>query len=241
LNAGASSEVDSETVAQRALTTSGAPTRKSPEETMNAAQYETDTKRTIVLVGIDFLALSKEVLVHAAELAVTAGSELHVVHVLPHDDVMSVQGERAIGVVNLAKDAQIRLEELAAGVPAAVTRIFLHLAAGKPDVEIAQLATDLGADLIVVGTRGRTGIDRLVNGSVAENLLRLAPCPVLVFRPKSVPAWEQIDPPCPDCLEVQRNTNRAQLWCDRHSQHHPRAHTYTEAPEAFGMGSLTFR
>jgi nucleotide-binding universal stress UspA family protein len=209
----------------------------------NATNNETTPQRTIVLVGIDFLALSKEVLAHAAALALSAGSELHVVHVLPDMDVSAVQGERAIGVVNLAADAQVRLEALSADLPASVSRIFLHLSAGKPEVEIAQLASDIGADLIVVGTRGRSGLDRLVNGSVAENLLHLAPCPVQVFRPKSIPAWEQIAPPCPDCVEVQRATGREQLWCDRHAKrhHHPRAHTYSETPENFAMGSLTFR
>jgi nucleotide-binding universal stress UspA family protein len=207
----------------------------------NAMSNEIAAKRTIVLVGIDFLALSKEVLAHAAELALSAGSELHVVHVLPDLDVSAVQGERAIGVVNLAADAQAKLETLSADLPDSVTRIFLHLSAGKPEVEIAQLASDIGADLIVVGTRGRSGIDRLVNGSVAENLLHLAPCPVQVFRPKSIPAWEQIVPPCPDCVEMQRATHRERLWCERHAERHPRAHTYSESPPNFAMGSLTFR
>jgi nucleotide-binding universal stress UspA family protein len=207
----------------------------------DATPRDQEPKRPIVLVGIDFLALSKEVLAYAAERALSEGSELHVVHVLPHDHVTAVQAERAIGVVNLAADAHAKLEQLAADLPPYVTRLFLHLSAGAADVEIAQLASDIGADLIVVGTRGRSGLDRLVGGSVAESLLRIAPCHVLVFRPKSVPAWEQIEPPCADCLETQRRTNRARLWCDRHSEHHPRAHTYNETPESFGMGSLTFR
>jgi hypothetical protein len=164
-----------------------------------------------------------------------------VVHVLPEGDVAAVQGERAIGVVNLAADAHAKLERLAADLPDSVARIFLHLGAGKVDIEIAQLASDIGADLIVVGTRGRSGADKVVDASVAESLLRLAPCPVLVFRPKSVPAYEQIAPPCPECLEVQRSTDRARLWCDRHSEHHPRAHIYSETPTGYGMGSLTFR
>jgi nucleotide-binding universal stress UspA family protein len=207
----------------------------------NVTNGENNAKRSVVLVGIDFLALSKEVLAYAAELAVSAGSELHVVHVLADDDVAAVQGERAIGVVNLAADARGKLENLAADLPAMVARIFLHLAAGKAEVEIAQLASDIGADLIIVGTRGRTGFDRFLEGSVAASLLSVAPCPVLVYRPKSVPAWEQIVPPCPDCLEVQRTTDRASLWCDRHSERHPRAHTYHERASSFAMGSLTFR
>jgi universal stress protein A len=202
---------------------------------------DTEAKHSIVLVGIDFLALSKEILAYAAEVAVSAGGELHVVHVLPDDDVAAVHGERAIGVVNLASDAHAKLEALASDLPDSVARIFLHLAAGEADVEIAQLASDIGAELIVVGTRGRSGLDRLLEGSVAESLLRLAPCPVLVYRPKSIPTYEQIVPPCPDCLEVQRSTGRDRLWCDRHSERHPRAHTYSETPASYGMGSQTFR
>jgi nucleotide-binding universal stress UspA family protein len=207
----------------------------------NDASLENSAKPSIVLVGIDFLALSKEILAHAAEVAVSTRGELHVVHVLPEGDVAAVHGERAIGVVNLAADAHAKLEKLASDLPDSVARIFLHLAAGKVEIEIVQLASDIGADLIVVGTRGRTGIDRLLEGSVAESLLSLAPCPVLVFRPKSIPTYEQIVPPCPDCLEVQRTTERARLWCDRHSERHVRAHTYSETPSSFGMGSLTFR
>jgi nucleotide-binding universal stress UspA family protein len=206
----------------------------------NVTSRETNANH-IVLVGIDFLALSQEILAYAGSVAVAASGELHVVHVLPADEVAAVQGERAIGVVNLASDAHAKLEQLAAGLPGSVPRIFLHLAAGKVDVEIAQLASDIGADLVLVGTRGRSGVDRLIDGSVAESLLRLAPCPVLVYRPKSVPAYEQILPPCPDCLEVQRTTARARLWCDRHSERHPRAHTYSERSDSYGMGALTFR
>jgi nucleotide-binding universal stress UspA family protein len=207
----------------------------------NVTSRETGAKKSVVLVGIDFFALSKEILTHAAGLALSADSELHVIHVLPDDDVEAVHGERAIGVVNLAADAHSKLAKLAADLPASVTRVFFHLAAGHVDVEVAQLASDIGADLIVVGTHGSSGSDRLRAGSVAEGLLRLAPCPLLVYRPKSVPPWEQIAPPCPDCLEVQQATERARLWCDRHSERHPRAHTYSETPGTYGMGSQTFR
>jgi universal stress protein A len=207
----------------------------------NVTSRQDNPNKSVILVGIDFQALSKEVLSYAAELAVSAGTELHVVHVLADHDVAAVQGERAIGVVNLAEDAHRKLANLAADLPAMVARMFLHLATGHVDVEIAQLGSDISADLIIVGTRARSGFERFLEGSVAANLLRLAPCPVLVYRPKSVPTWEQIVPPCPDCLEVQRATGRTRLWCDRHSERHPRAHTYHDSPDSFGMGSLTFR
>jgi nucleotide-binding universal stress UspA family protein len=62
---------------------------------------------------------------------------------------------------------------------------------GNPDELIISVAQDLGCDLIVMGTHGRTGLNRLFMGSVAEHVLRTAPCPVLTVRvlpPGLVPA-----------------------------------------------------
>jgi nucleotide-binding universal stress UspA family protein len=56
------------------------------------------------------------------------------------------------------------------------------LAEGDPAAEIVQLAQVSHCDLIVMGTQGRTGLDRLLMGSVAEAVLRKAPCPVLTVR-----------------------------------------------------------
>ena len=61
------------------------------------------------------------------------------------------------------------------------TRFLLRT--GTAAEEIGQAATDEGADLIVVGTHGRTGLERLVIGSVAERVVRIAPCPVLTVKP----------------------------------------------------------
>jgi nucleotide-binding universal stress UspA family protein len=57
-----------------------------------------------------------------------------------------------------------------------------HLLSGEPAAEIVRLAEELKCDLIVMGTHGRTGLRRLVVGSVAEGVLRTAPCPVLVTK-----------------------------------------------------------
>ena len=52
-----------------------------------------------------------------------------------------------------------------------------------PTLEIVRLAAEERADMIVMGTQGRTGLDRLLLGSVAERVIRRAPCPVLTVRP----------------------------------------------------------
>jgi nucleotide-binding universal stress UspA family protein len=200
-----------------------------------------EVSQYVVMAAIDLAGGSDGVLQAASRLASTPDGELHVVHVIPKDAGGSFRGEDALRLSNLTDDVRATLEQLASKLPARIKRIVLHTRLGRADAEIAQLASDIGADLVVVGTRELTGIDRLLLGSVGASLIRNAPCPVLVCRPKSVAPAEQIAPPCPDCRAVQQATGRKTLWCERHAQHHPRAHTYSETPESFGMGSQTFR
>jgi universal stress protein A len=69
---------------------------------------------------------------------------------------------------------------------------FVHARIGKPADEILDLAKDVGADLIFIGTHGKTGIQRLVMGSVAEAVVRQAECPVMVVRTKTYPDVELV-------------------------------------------------
>jgi nucleotide-binding universal stress UspA family protein len=200
--------------------------------------------KSVVLVGLDLTPSSADVLGAAANLGRMSPIELHVAHVLPLPPAESlgvVHADREVRFANLVDSATTHLRRLVTEAAPPSERVFLHIRSGVSDVEIAQLASDVAADLLVVGTHGRTGLERLILGSVAESVVRHAPCPVLVYRPKAVHTWEQIAPPCPDCLATQRETQRAKLWCERHSQHHPRAHTYSEIPASYGIGSQTFR
>jgi nucleotide-binding universal stress UspA family protein len=208
-------------------------------------QDAVEPSRYVVVAGIDFSHASELALDEASTLAGQAlNGSLHVVHVVPFS-----LGEPPIGagsVPELAYMDQIHraTEVLARWIEphqARCSRVHAHVRIGRPDREIAQLASDLGANLVVVGTHGRQGFERLMLGSVAEGLVRHAPCPVLVYRPRAAPVWEQIEPPCPDCVAVQRESAMDQLWCPRHAERHPRAHTYHEVPAAFGVGAQTFR
>jgi 1-aminocyclopropane-1-carboxylate deaminase/D-cysteine desulfhydrase-like pyridoxal-dependent ACC family enzyme len=122
-------------------------------------------------------------------------------------------------------------------------RIIGHLAAGEPWREIVQMASSLRADLVVVGTAGKTGLARMALGSVAESVVRHAGCPVLVVRPKDYHARvaAQIEPPCSDCIAVQNETARAQLWCERHSTHHAHGRLHYELPKGFAEGTMLLR
>ena len=209
---------------------------------MASVNEGTDPK-SVVLVGIDFSPQSRDILRTAERIAMQARSELHLVHVLlPAGPMLGAsRADRELALATQVDHARGELNRFVAEVPRSLGRLAGHVRVGTVDVEIAQLAADVSADLIVVGTHGRTGVDRLFLGSTAESLIRHAPCQVLVWRPKSAPAWSQLAPPCADCVTAQKKTDRAQLWCERHSSHHLRAHTYYEVPQSYGIGAQTFR
>jgi nucleotide-binding universal stress UspA family protein len=112
-------------------------------------------------------------------------------------------------------------------------RVASHVSIDVPSAAIAQLAVDLSADLVLVGTHGRHGVSRLLMGSVAEAVVRWAPCPVLVMRPKTEsPAAPVIEPPCPRCVAERKATAGAQFWCEQHRERHGRRHTYHQDDRA---------
>ena len=76
------------------------------------------------------------------------------------------------------------LTELRARVEAPGLKISSEAVQGAPATEICRVAKEGGHDLIVIGTHGRTGVARFLLGSVAERVVREAPCPVLVARPR---------------------------------------------------------
>jgi len=199
----------------------------------------------VVLAAVDASANAARVISSAAGLAqLVHGAELNLVYVV--EDAPAVMGAvMAVSTQREAlKGARQRLSTLAEGLQerrGLHTRV--HLAVGTPWREIVELGSELSADLIVVGTHGREGLERILLGSVAQAVVRKASCPVLVVRPKTPHASDvpEIEPPCPDCVAVRRASAGAQVWCARHREHHPVAHTYSEVPESFAMGSMLIR
>jgi nucleotide-binding universal stress UspA family protein len=209
--------------------------------------------RHITLVGIDYSTQSQIALETAAGIARAADGELHVAHVItpsfgayPSDGSLSAtiytpENDFVVWLAKVGEETRLRMpqfcEEVLKEMPGQTTG---HVRVGRPDQHLVQLARELQADLLVVGTHGRTGLERMVLGSVAERVVRSAPCPVLVARARETVAVE-LEGPCPQCLEVRGSTEGHQTWCTRHSTHHPRAHSYSEYPPSFAMGSLTIR
>ena len=139
-----------------------------------------------IMVATDFSEESKKALHSGVELARAAGSEVLLVHVM---EFMVNPASLGIGPVLLAtQEAELRerlggaLEAMRrADIPASVSSRALVLE-GRPFREIVQAARDHSVDLIVIATRGHTGLKRVVFGSNAERVVREAPCPVLVVR-----------------------------------------------------------
>jgi nucleotide-binding universal stress UspA family protein len=196
-----------------------------------------------ILVGIDYSTASEQALQRALEIAgVHPNAELHVVHVVSGFDAPSSEPARVSSeeMDELAIDptAYQRLQTYVAlslgafqkqqsGAPGRAIKITAHLRTHAPAQEIAQLASDLEADLVVVGICGRSSITRLFLGSVAESVTRLAPCAVLVFRPKGIPPeYPRIEPPCPVCLDTRMASGGQEYWCGQHREKHGQRHTY---------------
>jgi nucleotide-binding universal stress UspA family protein len=120
----------------------------------------------------------------AVRLAQETGSELHVVyvHALPlytHDPSSFEPEVRK----RLEKAASTRLEQLVGRIEASGGEVERsHLGAGRPDAEIIDQAEEIGAGLIVMGSRGFGAIRRTLTGSVSDSVVRHAHCPVLIVR-----------------------------------------------------------
>jgi nucleotide-binding universal stress UspA family protein len=138
-----------------------------------------------IVCAVDFTETSRSALEHAADLARRFDAELTLVHVW--------KGPGAVGGRALAAPAAMEQQTAELGRKLegwkreaerlAGRQVGTTIATGSPAAEVARFAADEKADLVVVGTRGRTGIERAVLGSVAEGIVRHAPCAVLVARP----------------------------------------------------------
>ena len=145
-------------------------------------------QRTI-LFATDFSTASDAALHRAEALARQAGARLLIVHV-EEPPLAYGGGELYYGI---PEPDSARIQAMLEAVkPAAPDVPFTHrMGIGDPAAEIVRIAGDEGVELIVIGTHGRTGMLRLVMGSVAEAVVRRAPCPVMVYRapvPATVPA-----------------------------------------------------
>jgi nucleotide-binding universal stress UspA family protein len=151
------------------------------------------------------------------------GSEVHLVHVF---DRAPSEARREDLVEHLRLYVSEKAEIM--GGLAGIT-VGIHLRAGKVVRELTQMATDVGADVVVVGAPRRSHLEHWIAGSTADRMVASAAFPVLVAsraardREPLVPA---IEPPCADCVKARAASNGARWWCERHG-HAAASHGHT--------------
>jgi nucleotide-binding universal stress UspA family protein len=141
-----------------------------------------------IICPVDLSASSARALAHATALASWYNAQLTVLHVVPTFDPIQVRGDlgNLVQVVTpLPREQVIEDMSRSLNLPAVAPRATPAAEAGDPQATIIDQAISKRADLIVVGTHGRRGFKRLLMGSVTENVLREAPCPVLTVPPQA--------------------------------------------------------
>jgi nucleotide-binding universal stress UspA family protein len=143
-----------------------------------------------ILVATDFAESAERAFEYAVDLAKIHGAELVLLHVYMD---LPAYPEVSAGQVATIYEEQRRwvddaLDRRARSARASGVLARALVRTGAPAPVIAETAADERVDLVVVGTHGRSGLDRLLVGSVAERVVRTAPCPVLVAKTRTTAA-----------------------------------------------------
>jgi universal stress protein A len=140
-----------------------------------------------ILVPTDFSHSSQQALSWALELVTRWGSRVVLLHALPPWDDPVRMKEAGVSIADfeagLRADAEAQAQELLSKTDQQGVTIQTCILVGLPNTTICHVAEQEQADLIIMGSHGRTGLAHVFLGSVAENTVRYAPCPVLVIRP----------------------------------------------------------
>jgi len=145
-----------------------------------------------ILCPVDFSDASRHAVDHALALARWYGGTITAAHVIP--PMMSLQPSAGLPlyppIVFTPQDLEQFRSETTKFVEAegGSTQVNAVVVEGSIATEIVQLAESLPADIVVMGTHGRSGFERLLLGSVTERVLRKAPCPVLTVPPRAIDA-----------------------------------------------------
>lgn len=141
-----------------------------------------------ILVPVDFSKDSLRAVEYARNFAAPFEAQLLLLHVVEPiyyaspADMYAASPNLALLIEEQRKAAQRQLEQLAEKLSRGGTKVQTLLKSGSPAQVIADTAKRTKADLIIMATHGRTGLAHVLLGSVAERVVRLAPCPVLTVR-----------------------------------------------------------
>jgi nucleotide-binding universal stress UspA family protein len=166
-------------VAERTLRTVDCPVLAVKEDPAKAEE-----PITRILLAVDFSIHSDRAIEVAAGLGKRLGATVDVIHALdlpldhiPYASPFGVELEQEIQA-----SANERLESVREHLEKSQLPVTLHYSRGRPSVVIAETAEEIGCQLIVMGTRGNSGLSHVLLGSVAERTLRTSPCSVLAVK-----------------------------------------------------------
>jgi nucleotide-binding universal stress UspA family protein len=138
----------------------------------------------VVLLATDGSTPASRALDPAVTLAAETGATLHVLSVVDAADLGLFSGADVAGVDDVLRSAaEATVADVVERVEAAGVDVVPAIRVGSPHREICAYADEVGADIVVVGTHGRSGLSRALLGSVAARVIRFAPVPVLVVPP----------------------------------------------------------
>lgn len=135
-----------------------------------------------ILVPVDGSDPALEAVRHGARLATVHDARVHLLYVVDTQALVESAGPDVLGA--LEKTGESALEEARqAATDAGAESVATSIAQGVPHRAIVDGVDEMAIDAVVMGTHGRTGLDRLLLGSVTEKVLRLSPVPVTAVRP----------------------------------------------------------
>ena len=192
----------------------------------------TSEPRYVILAAVQFDETGDRALREACRIAqCDPRAELHLVHAAEPSLTLELAGDRAAITAQLEKVPQTLRERVDYICGGTTLKVVAHIRSGTAHEVILQTAADVSADVIVLGTHQRSGLPKLVLGSVAERVLHGAHCAVFIAVPKSHATNPALEPPCPDCLNARKTSGDPDAWCERHSRTRLRPHVYSPSDQ----------
>lgn len=163
--------------------------QREPSVIPSATEYAYTSPPTHILVPLDCQGHTRHVFDYALALARKLQARLILLHILEMPAAERTEGYVSVSVTDYLRQHEVEmrrvLDAYAHQARDAGLRCDVTLDHGVPFQQVLDLAREQKADLILMGTQGRTGLPHMVLGSVAEKVVRLAPCPVLVVHGKA--------------------------------------------------------
>jgi len=140
-----------------------------------------------IVCPIDFSEFTDEIVKYAVNITKKFNAELHLIHIIPNLNYFTpyesfLTPENLVAIEkNIEKEVEKDFERVTKDIDVPLKKI---VKTGVTFVEIIDYIKEEDIDLVVMGTHGRSGIEHILIGSVAEKVVRKSPCPVLTIRPR---------------------------------------------------------